>query len=103
MPNVHLALAVDAARERFNEEIEMAAKYKWLTDPAPLTVELIEQELGLPDQRSDYGSCIWKNVNGNEVYYRHDNKLFVNGSTLFWVKTLGHLRHIVAMLRGGGK
>lgn len=89
------------ARKYCSAAIVLANEYLRLTDPTPLTVELIEAELGKPDQRSDHGSCIWKNVNGNEVQYRYDNKLFVNGSSFYWIKTIGELRWLVAKLRGG--
>ncbi len=77
----------------------IVAEYLRLTDPTPLTVELIEKELGEPRERWPR-SCGWR-IEGNEVRFTCDNKLFVNGSSFYWIKTLGDLRWLVSKLRGG--
>jgi hypothetical protein len=67
--------------------------YFWLTDPTPLTRELIEKELGKPDKygRWRVGECCL----GWNTSWKHAR---CNGMTF---TTLGRLRQIVAMLRNG--
>lgn len=68
-------------------------RYLWLTDHTPLTVAVIEKELGEPDQ---YGRWAVGNyvIRWNSVW-RHAK---CEG---FRFTTLGDLRWIVAKLRGG--
>lgn len=71
----------------------LANEYLRLTDTTPLTVELIEKELGKPDR---FGQ--WK-VGDTYIGW---NTMFKCANVYgFTFTTLGHLRQIVAMLRGG--
>lgn len=73
----------------------LANEYLRLTDPTPLTRELIEAELG---SCTDYEN-VWS---VNQSYVRWC-PVFKRATTHgLSVSTLGHLRQTVAMLRGGG-
>lgn len=74
----------------------IVAEYLRLTDPTPLTVELIEKELGKPQ----YEWC-WKVGRDRIVYSKFADRVDVNGSLV--ITTLGDLRWIVAKMRGGGE
>ncbi len=102
-----IAEAVEIFKNGYHAGVEyddaacvLADAYLRLTDPTPLTRELIEAELGEPRERWPR-SCGWR-IEGNEVRFTCDNKLFVNGSSFYWIKTLGDLRWLVSKLRGGG-
>lgn len=99
MPNVHLAKAVSAENNRFREEIELAAEYLRLTDPTPLTRELIEKELG-PFVESDECSYWWF-IGRRELGFCVIGPQLDADGLLVDKPTLGHLRWLVAMLRGG--
>ena len=73
-------------------ETVLSAEYLRLTDPTPLTVEVIGRELG-PINKS---SQSWL-VAGHAIVWASNFKLAtVRGG---WLHTIGDLRQIVAMLR----
>lgn len=102
---MNIAEAVEIVRsggtdcEREDAYATLAYEYLHYFDPTPLTVELIEQELG-PAIRVDGWLHYWK-VNGREFAFDGD-AIVVNLYTFFLHATLGDLRSIVRMLRKGG-
>lgn len=94
MPNIALAKAVSEAnrqaRENYAEELDLAAKHKWFTDPMPLTVELIETELGKP-----YEPISWNIACHRLRWCDAIGCALVSGITL---KTLGQLRQMREIL-----
>ena len=81
-------------------EATIVTEYLWLTDPTPLTVELIERELGFPERSSEIVTT-WR-VTRTIAVSLDDDRLFVNEQIVSQEPTLGDLRQIVRML-GGGK
>lgn len=71
-------------------------EYLRLTDPTPLTREVIENELGEPL----YEWC-WKVGRARITYSKWSGRVDLNGSLA--LTTLGDLRWLVAKLRGGGE
>lgn len=81
------------------EPYEVAAAYLHLTDPTPLTRELIEAELGKPcEAKSDGVAVAWS---GHSLYLGVDGSFCLNYRRIANKTTLGQLRQLVAILRGG--
>lgn len=81
---------------RYEAEQTIIDRYLWLTDPTPLTREVIEKELG---SCTDYEN-VWS---VNQSYIRWCPVLKRATAHGLSVSTLGQLRQIVSILRGGGK
>lgn len=89
-------------RENMNEAKNiLVAEYLRLTDPTPLTRELIEKELGKPDHVFAPSKSVEWTIGRHGVRWYY-NRLLLDRLDLKFITTLGDLRQIVRMLRGGG-
>lgn len=74
----------------------LSAAYLWLTDPTPLTVELIEAELGKCQYHGYMGGEHWSWMNAEVTKFADEN--FARSRHLK-MYCIGDLRQIVSMLR----
>ncbi len=73
-------------------------RYLWLTDPKPLTVAVIEKELGEPVSRHG-GRAFW--MVGDRMFSFCGGDIYLMNVVISRPSTLGHLRQVVAMMKGG--
>lgn len=80
----------------------LAAEYLRLTDPTPITAELVEQELGKPDRIFiPTKSMEWKIGRHGILWY--SNRILIDMHDLKIIDTLGDQRQIVGILKGKQK
>lgn len=87
--------------ESIQASAKLADQYIRLTDPTPLTRELIEKELGKPDHVFAPSKSVEWTIGRHGVRWYY-NRLLLDRLDLKFITTLGDLRQIVRMLRGGG-
>lgn len=85
---------------RYEAEQTIIDRYLWLTDPTPLTRELIEKELGEPVSRHG-GRAFW--MVGDRMFSFCGGDIYLMNVVISRPSTLGHLRQVVAMMKGGAK
>ena len=82
---------------RYEAEQEIIERYLWLADETPLTVELIQAELGQDCKKYRFGvRDYW--MAGERMFSFGDGKLFVHGVMICSNATLGDLRKMLQLI-----